>query len=730
MLERAGQRSISRREFFKDSAVITAGGTSLRGFGGPQEGAGADFYVAVDGNDSWSGELPSPNAGETDGPFRTLAGARDAIRRFRNAGPVSRPWTVRIRGGRYSLHEPFILRPEDSGTEKYPITYAGYPGEKALFSGGITIQGWKRGADSLWSTEAPRINGKSIYFRQLFVNGQRRPRARLPKEGYYDTPEPAVSQSRDIPLDSDLNKSLNLRGFRFKPGEIRQDWTNLGDVEVVVLQFWTEARLFIERIDAATHAVFFTGSSFRPLDWSKGYYIDNVFEGLSEPGEWYLNRKTGALSYWPLPGEDISKAEVVTPIAEELVRFQGKVDSRKFVEHITLRDLHFSHTAWMVPEKGYAYPQAEVASPAFPYWSSPSETPVQHPQSSQQLPAALFLEGARNCKLENNEISHLGAWGIELGRGCKQNGICGNLISDVGGGAIKIGEPIYREEDLEVASHNVVTDNIIADGCATYMAPPAIWVGQSGFNEITHNEIRGAWEWAISIGWVWNYLPPTRSRNNIVEYNHIHHLGHSALGTHGAIYTLGLSPGTCIRHNLIHDIAGGGTGIIHDNGSSAILTEYNVVCRTDAGGLGVNFNVLGAVIQNNIFALGKQAQMSRYGDLPNVPTPPPNSNFLYRNIFYWKEGALYSDKKWLNFDLIQDYSLYYEASGRPVKFLEYDFEAWKTKGSFLDQHSVVADPLFIDAENGDFRLKPDSPALKLGFEQIDIRNVGPRHRVK
>jgi hypothetical protein len=128
--------------------------------------------------------------------------------------------------------------------------------------------------------------------------------------------------------------------------------------------------------------------------------------------------------------------------------------------------------------------------------------------------------------------------------------------------------------------------------------------------------------------------------------------------------------------------------------------------------------------------LGKQAQMSRYGDLPNVLTPPPNSNFLYRNIFFWKEGTLYSDKKWLNFDLIQDYNIYYDASGGPVKFLEYDFEAWKTKGPFLDQQSVVADPLFVDAENGDFRLNPDSPALKLGFEQIDIRNVGPRHRVK
>ncbi len=730
MLTRAGRRNISRREFLRDSAGITAGATSLPSLGGPERSGGFDFYVAINGNDNWSGRLPIPNAARTDGPFRTLDRARDAIRRLKKGGAVVKPLTVWVRGGRYALHEPFVLGPEDSGTEQYPVTYASYPGEIALFTGGVTIERWKRGPNSLWSADVPEVNGKRIYFRQMFVNGRRRPRARLPKEGYYKTPQPAVRSPRNTPLDSASNDSRNLRGFRFKPGEISQDWTNLEDVEVVILQFWTEARLFIERIDPVTRTVVFTGASFRPLAWSKGYYIENVLEGLSQPGEWYLNRKSGVVSYWPLTGEEMSKAEVVVPISEELVRFQGNVDSQGFVEHIILRDLHFNHTKWMVPEKGYAYPQAEVASPAFPYWSSPSSIPVQHPQSSQPLPAALALEGARNCRLENNEIAHLGAWGIELGRGCQRIQVFGNRISDVGGGAIKIGEPIYREKDLDVAGHNVLTDNIIADGCATYLGAPAIWVGHSGFNVIAHNEIRGAWEWAISLGWVWNYMPPTRSRNNLVEYNHIHHLGHSALGTHGAIYTLGLSPGTCIRYNLIHDISGGGTGIIQDNGSSAILVEYNVVYQTDTAGLGLNFNALGNIIQNNIFALGKKAQTGRYGDLPNVQPPPPNSNFIYRNIFYWKEGVLYSDKRWLNFNVIQDYNVYYDARGRAVKFFDYDFQQWKTKGPFLDQHSIVADPLFLGASNGDFTLHPDSPALEIGFEEIDIRNAGPRHKTK
>jgi len=110
MVMRARQRTISRREFLKDSAAITSGGAALRDFGSPQESAGGDFYVAVDGNDNWSGRLPSPNAGRTDGPFLTMAGARDAIRRIKGTGPVNHPLTVRIRGGRYSLREPFVLQ--------------------------------------------------------------------------------------------------------------------------------------------------------------------------------------------------------------------------------------------------------------------------------------------------------------------------------------------------------------------------------------------------------------------------------------------------------------------------------------------------------------------------------------------------------------------------------------------------------------------------------------------
>ncbi|MBI3920787.1 MAG: right-handed parallel beta-helix repeat-containing protein [Armatimonadetes bacterium] len=583
-----------------------------------------------------------------------------------------------------------------------PITYAAYPGEKPVISGGRRISGWKRGEGHLWTAEVSEVKaGKARNeqarheqwsFRQLFVNGVERKRPRLPKDGYHAVAGPIVPEKWDDPQ--------NAKAFHFKAGDINKSWTNLKDVEVVVLQYWTEARLRIAEVDDQTSTVTFTGSSWRPLTWSKGYVVENVCEGLDAPGEWYLNRKTGVLTYWPLPGEDMTKAEVIAPVAEQLVRIEGDVEAGKFVEHVALRGLSFRYANAPLPDAGHAYPQAEVG-----------------------VRAAIHAEGAKHCSFEDNEVWQVGQWGLELSWGCQDNRIVGNRIHDVGAGGIKIGEESNREKDADEACRTVITDNEVYDGNKVYMGAPAIWIGQSGGNLIAHNEIHGAWEWAISVGWNWEYLPPNRARDNVVEYNHIHHLGESVLGTHAAIYCLGLSPGTVLRHNLIHHVSGGGYGIILDQGCAGVLVENNVVHHTD-GGWCSNFHCIGNTIMNNVFALTRQAAMHRYGDSPPAGYNLSNCNICCRNIFYWKEGKLEERDDWLDFGTVQDWNLYFDARGEPVKFLRYSFDEWKAKG--LDRSSILADPLFVDPDNGNLNLKPESPAFKLGFRPIDLSGNGPR----
>ena len=144
------------------------------------EPAAADFYVAPGGNDAWSGRLAEPRADGTDGPLATLARARDLV----GQSLPSRPLCVMIRGGTYRLDKPIVFIAANSGTQDAPITYAAWPGEKPILSGGVPITGWQKTDGPLWITVVPGVKEGKWYFRQLFVGGWRATPARIPNEGY------------------------------------------------------------------------------------------------------------------------------------------------------------------------------------------------------------------------------------------------------------------------------------------------------------------------------------------------------------------------------------------------------------------------------------------------------------------------------------------------------------------------------------------------------------------
>jgi hypothetical protein len=669
--------------------------------------AGADFFVAPEGNDAWSGRLAAPDAQRTDGPFASLERARDAVRQLRSQQKLERPVNVRLRAGVYPRLKPLVFRPEDSGTPSSPVIYESSPGERAVISGGRAISGWKAAEQGLWRAELPDVRAGAWQFRQLFVNGQRRFRPRLPKQGFVPVAGgPQLDTGGWMGAGPEAKTPLDMRAFRFRPRDMRADWVNLEDVEVVVLQFWMEARLRIQKIDEKSSAVLFTGGSWRPLTWSGGYYVENVREAVDTPGAWYLDRKQGVLYYHPLPGEDMTKAEVIAPAAGQLVRIEGDAKSGRVVRNLTLRRLAFEHTDWALPAAGYRCEQSEIT-----------------------LPAAIHADGAVGCRIEQCELAHLGCWGIELRRGCRDNAVTANLMHDVGAGGVKIGEPENAALDVEETCRTVVSDNRICDSGREFLGSSGVWVGQSSGNVVSHNDISGPLMWAVSVGWTWSYFPLQRARDNIVEFNHCHHLGTGVLGSHCAIYALGTSPGTVIRNNDVHHVAnssfwrGAGEGIILDNGCCGILVENNLVHDAVAGGFGTNFNCFGNIIQNNIFAYGREYQLTVYGDMPSGK-PQPKGEVFARNIVVWREGPLIKERDWPNFSTLWDYNLYWQEGGGPVQFMRYTFDQWKAKD--LDVHSLAADPGFVDPAHGNFMLKLDSPALKLGFRPIDVSRVGPR----
>ncbi|MBI4559685.1 MAG: right-handed parallel beta-helix repeat-containing protein [Candidatus Hydrogenedentes bacterium] len=650
------------------------------------------LYVAPTGNDAWSGTLSEPNAAGTDGPCATVTGARDAIRRLKAAGGLDRPVTVILREGTYSVERPIVFGPEDSGTPDQPITYTAADGERAIISGGRRITGWKQEGE-VWTAEIPEVKSGQWNFSGLWANGERRTPARSPNEGYFRIAGKAP-QVQDAATGQAVDQSRIA--FQYAPGDIQQ-FRNLEDALVIVYHAWATSAHHIASLDEANRVVTFTGPAAWPFgQWEPNarYYVESIYEGLDAPGEWYLDRKAGVLYYRPLPGEDMNTVEIVAPVTEHLVLFSGDPANGRFVEELHLRNLQFLYTDFLIGPQGLSDGQAAA-----------SVTGVIH------------AKGARHCSIEGCVIAHVNNYGVWFGSGCQHNRVVQNEIYDLGAGGVRLGEQGNPASENEAAEYNVVDNNFIHHGGRVFQAAVGVWIGRSSYNTVSHNDIFDFFYTGVSVGWSWGY-DPSSAHHNIIEFNHIHRIGQGELSDMGGIYTLGVAPGTILRNNLIHDVVSysyGGWGIYPDEGSTDLLIENNIVYDTKTNGFHQHYGREN-LVRNNIFAFAREPEIHRTREENHI------SLFFWKNIVLTDHGKPLSSafaKGGLHFF---DLNCYWDVKTPEFQFSEKSFDEWKALGQ--DRHSIIADPLFENAEARDFRLKPDSPALKLGFQPIDPTQPG------
>ncbi len=653
---------------------------------GPSAALAVTWHVSPRGSDK--------SSGTAEEPFATLGRAQQALHELRRVPKqTDQACDVIVHGGTYRLTQPLVFTAEDSGTEKNPVVISAAPGEAPVFSGGRQIEGWREvdvAGRRLWAAQIPEVAAGKWYFHQLFINGQRRTRARHPNVGF--------SKVADLldPKNPDHHKGGQNR-FRYLPGDI-VPCENPEDLDVVMFHLWVDVRMAVATIDDREHTATFVKPSRRTLeDGAKParYYLENGLELLDSPGEWYLNRKTGLLYYWPVAGENMTSAEVIAPVLTTLVRFDGNPELAKNVNDLTLRGLTFSHAEWWLAR------------------DNPGDI-----QAAQSVPGAVVGSGMTRCTLDGCTVSHVSNYGIQLAKGCQQCRIAGCELRDLGAGGVKIGETIISTQQPLQTFGNTISDCHIHDGGQTFHQAVGIWVGQSTYNTIAHNHIHDFYYTGISLGWTWGY-GPAMCDHNTVEFNHVHDLGKEWLSDMGGIYTLGKQTGTVIRNNVFHDIAGqayGGWGIYFDEGSAGILAENNLVYRTTHGGFHQHYGQEN-IVRNNIFALGRDQQIQRT-KLEEHP-----SFTFERNIVYFAGGKLLHGQ-WEKPRVAFDHNLYWRTDGREIRFDKLSLKQWQKEHQ--DEHSRIADPLFVNAPAGDFRLDPHSPALELGFVPFDIATVGPR----
>jgi parallel beta-helix repeat protein len=557
---------------------------------------------------------------------------------------------------------------------------------------------------------AARFNGRDCwaanvppdrFVRQIWIGGKRATRARQPNAGYLH-----VKESPDATEEWQTGQSR----FRFDAADVPAGPFSQG-AEVILGTRWVESRLPIASVDADQRLVTFLRRSHWRTEPGDPYFLEGDARWLDAPGEWIIDRATHTIYYLPLLGQEMGATVAVTPALSHLLELSGHPEKKQFIDHLTISGLVFAHTEWMLPEPGPATTQP--ASGGFT-------------QAAIPVPAAVRGTGLRNVVFERCTFRNLGTWAMELGRSTQDCRVSACTFHDLGGGGIKLGDDQRHQSAHDRTRGNEITDCEIADVGRVFDSAVGIWVGQASDNRIAHNHIHDLHYSGISVGWTWGY-EESFNINNLVEKNHIHHVGQRSgesaplLADMGAIYMLGGRAGTIIRDNLIHDVRGLrlGWGIYLDEGCSEVLVEGNLAYRTTDGGFHLHYGREN-VVRKNVFAMAERGQQIwRSREEPHL------SYTFTHNVVYWTNGTPMTLTGPTNVKF--DHNIYGPLSAEQFRAGGMTWEQWRAAGQ--DVNSRIADPMFVDAEKGDFRFKEGSPVPAIGVEPLDPATVGPRHPV-
>ncbi len=645
------------------------------------------IYLSPGGDDK--------NPGTADKPLATLTAARDRAREFRKIANPSQPIDIIALAGEYFLFQPLVLTTDDSGTSDFPLTFKAENGTKPVFRGGVKLQGIEKVSDSLWRVFVPQVAWYDSYFDQLYVNGRRAVRARTPDSGFYNVKN--VSESVLIRGGGVLPKlavqeiQLDRAGAELLKNFTAEDYR---DAVITFYHKWDNTMKHIAGYNDSTSSIRTVGTGMQPwnsIDGQSRYFIDNCRAALNAPGEWYLDR-SGYLYYIPMKGETIENTTIIAPVLKEFIVIRGDSITGKRVQNIHFEDLDFEAAVYSLHPDGNEAMQA--ASP---------------------IGAVITLDFADNISFNNCAVSHTGTYGFWFRRACSRCSLIHSYLHDLGAGGVKIGETVIRPLISEITNNITVDNNIITDCGKLFPSAVGIILFNASDCRLTHNEISNLRYSGISAGWVWGYTP-SPSKRNVIEFNHIHHLGWGELSDMGGVYTLGASEGTSVSNNVIHHVYSfdyGGWGLYTDEGSFGITEENNLVYACKSSGFHQHYGKEN-IIRNNIFALNIRAQLQATRIEPHL------SLTFMNNIIFFSQGSLLSSN-WNKFNLLSDYNCFWDTRSKSADF-GLSFADWKKSGK--DIHSVIADPAFVNPEAFDFHFKSLSVARKIKFTPFDYSRAG------
>lgn len=690
----------------------------------------ADFYLSPQGKDS--------NPGTKNSPFATLERTRDAVRELK--AQANKDITVQIRGGHYNLSQTVVFGLKDS-SQNATITYEAFPGETPIFNSDLDLTHWKK--LEIPPSALPRAAHGKVWVADL-------PKA-APKRFYtlYDAQGilPRARSAGFIPLETKATSRVQLT---YPSGTMRA-WPNLEDVELLVRpnHAWIVNTLPLKSINpkkkivttavAATYAM----TPLHYLPQTTSAWVENVIDALDQPGEWVLNTQERKVYLWPRT--DVPPEDIRVPLLKEYLLVEGENDIQGPTDK-PVHNLNF---------RGLTFTRGEADR------MTASDKGLQHDwQFHDKANALIRFRGTENCAIENCHFVHSGGTAIRLDLHSQKNRIHSNHIEHLGGTGILLCG--YGPGTKDLSHHNLIENNHIHHVGKIHAHSPAIFLWQSGENRVAHNLIHHTpYSGIIISGVITKFFSkngnareltrtirrhetgPTKNatlekirpflhtHDNLIEYNEIHH-AMQQLNDGNGIYIRGAGSGNMIRRNYIHDLLAPTvmqSSIRTDGGQRDTLITENLIYRCVAQGMQIKLN--NHCINNVIADIrpGTHKGVERTPMFLKLYEGPLTGGAYQRNIFYQpsKEIVFYQETK--NFrtpvgafakDADTDNNIYF-CAGTPN--LGKKFLAQKQREG-VDKNSLAKDPLFVDPANGDFRLKANSPAHKLGIIPLDLSKAG------
>ncbi len=527
---------------------------------------GLEYHVALSGKET--------NAGTENAPFATLENARDAIRALKQSGGLPEGGvTVWVHDGEYARKTTFALTEADSGAPDRPVVYRARSGEQVRLSGGTVLpaEAFKPLSDA---SEAPELNpttrsqvrcadlkalGITDYgvipdqfieppnVPELFFDEQRMTLARWPNEGWAE-----IAKVVESGPASWRNFASDKPGIFEYSGNQPERWNVARGVWLHGYWCfdWASETLRVAKVDPATKQITLGPKHGYGLGNGnpapRRYRAVNVLEELDLAGEYFLDRESGKLYFWP--PADLTKAHVVlSTLSTPMITLEN-------TSHVTMQ--------------GFTLEACRGN--------------------------ALEIKGGQSCRLAACTIRNTGLDAIIVDGGEKHTVIACD-IHDTGTGGVKMGGG--DRKTLTPCGHEILNNHIW--NVSRRRPTHAYHVQISGVGvHVAHNRLHDAPHQSIGLA----------GNEHLIELNEIFRSGMDSDDC-GAFY-MGRNPserGNIIRNNYWHEIgsnfAHGSCAVYFDDGTGGQTVEGNLFLHASAGQFGAVFIHGGHDnrVENNIF---------------------------------------------------------------------------------------------------------------------------------